>query len=85
MQQADRFLFSLVVGSGRRGRSFVLKQEHSRELVDKWLCLMADVDEKKVRLGLISSAEAERLRKASTTLHQLPIYVERNDDDFETP
>lgn len=44
MQQADRFLYSLVVSAGQHDGQFVLKQEYMREVDDKWLCSMANID-----------------------------------------
>lgn len=87
MQQADRFLYSLVVCAGQRGRRYILRQAYSRELVDKWLCRMANVDEKKLRNGLISHKESQRLWEAARRLSELPIYVEHDehDEDNEPP
>jgi replicative DNA helicase len=42
---------------------------------------MADVDEKKLRNGLISHAESQRLVEAARALNELPIYVEHDEHD----
>jgi replicative DNA helicase len=81
MQQADRFLYSLVVCAGQRGRRYIVKQAYARELIAKWLCRMADVDEKKLRNGLISHKESQRLLEAARALNELPIYVKDDEQD----
>ena len=81
MHQADRFLFSLVLHAGRRGRRFVIKKQYATELTDKWLYLMADVDPKKVRNGTRSKEEKRRLVDAMLPLNKFPLYVEDADDD----
>jgi replicative DNA helicase len=81
MQQADRFLYSLLVSGGQHGRRYILKQAYARELIDKWLCRLADVDEKKLRNGLISHKESQRLLEAARALNDLPIYVEDDEQN----
>ncbi|MBA3484096.1 MAG: hypothetical protein H0T51_20005 [Pirellulales bacterium] len=50
------------------------EEEYATELTDKWLFLMADVDPKKVRTGVVSKEESHWLVDAMMSLNKLPLY-----------
>jgi replicative DNA helicase len=72
----DRFLLSLVTIAAHRGTRFVLREAESRELCDKWLCLMAGVTPQQLRNGALTASEIRKLRKAAKMLTETPVYVE---------
>lgn len=80
MGNEQLFLCTLVLASAKRGRPFTVQAADASYVMDGFLCLEARVDLARVRNGLITSAERQRLTSAAARLNKLPLYVEAEDD-----